>query len=698
MSPEEHQKDQHTPGEREDRLQKLEELKNLNIDPYPSRSNRTHYISQVFADFDQYEQQQQVVIVSGRLMTKRSHGNLIFASLRDDSDEMQIALSKKDIGDELFKTFSKLIDRGDFVEITGHCFVTQKGEKSIMAQNWHLLSKCIRPLPEKWHGIKSEEERLRKRYLDMLMNPQVKDMIIKKERFWNSVRNFLKTKGFLEVETPVLETTPGGGDAEPFATHHNALDIDVYLRISMGELWQKRLMVGGLEKTFEVGRQFRNEGMDAEHLQDYTQMEFYWAYADYQDGMQLVQELFKYVARETFGTLQFEINGFSVDLDQEWDHYDYQETVKEYTGIDVLNTTEEEVKQKLDELGVKYDEAGFNLNRGIDNLWKYCRKQLGGPGFLVNVPKLISPLAKQDRERPGLTQRFQPIIAGTELGNGYSELNDPIDQAERFAQQQQMREEGDEEAQMHDHDFVEALEYGMPPTCGFGLSERVFSFLIGMSARESQIFPLMRPKKEQNEEEAQENDLGMDREKAIQLIDQYVSNENTKLHILETETIMKEVARYLGKDEEKWGVIGLLHDLDWDMTAENPREHTMKVADILEEEGGSEFLVESVQSHCFGNSECGAWQDKERHTKLQHCLAAAETLTGLIAATALVQPDKSVNNVKLSSLKKKFKSKGFAANCDRELIKECEQAGIELDTFLELGLKALQEKNEELGI
>ena len=469
MCPEESTPEQNTPGEREDRLEKLKKLRDLDIDPYPSRSSRTHHISSILSDFQQYKDGQQVIIVAGRLMTKRSHGNLIFASLRDDSGEIQIAVSKKDIGEDLFKTFSKLIDRGDFVEITGYCFITQKGEESIMAQNWQLLSKSVRPLPEKWHGIKSEEERLRKRYLDMLMNPEVKDMIVKKERFWNSVRNFLKTRGFLEVETPVLETTPGGGDAEPFATHHNALDIDVYLRISMGELWQKRLMVGGLEKTFEIGRQFRNEGMDAEHLQDYTQMEFYWAYADYEDGMELVQELFKYVAWETFGTLQFEINGFSVDLDQEWAHYDYQETVKEYTGVDVLNTTEEEVRQKLDELGVKYDEVGFNLNRGIDNLWKYCRKQLGGPGFLVNVPKLISPLAKQDRERPGLTQRFQPIIAGTELGNGYSELNDPIDQAERFAQQQQMREEGDAEAQMHDHDFVEALEYGMPPTCGFGL-------------------------------------------------------------------------------------------------------------------------------------------------------------------------------------------------------------------------------------
>jgi lysyl-tRNA synthetase, class II len=253
-------------------------------------------------------------------------------------------------------------------------------------------------------------------------------------------------------------------------------------------------MVAGFEKTFEIGRQFRNEGMDAEHLQDYTQMEFYWAYADYNDGMVMVEEMYKYVAEKTFGTLKFKIKGFDVDLGKKWEKYDYQETVKKFTGIDILNTDEKEIKLKLDELKVKYDKDGFNITRAIDNLWKYCRKQIGGPGFLVGVPKIVSPLAKQDSKRPELTQRFQPVIAGSELGNGYSELNDPIDQAERFAQQQKLRDSGDEEAQMFNHEFIEALEYGMPPTCGFGMSERVFAFLMNKSARDCQIFPLIKPK------------------------------------------------------------------------------------------------------------------------------------------------------------------------------------------------------------
>jgi len=298
----------------------------------------------------------------------------------------------------------------------------------------------------------------------------------------------------LEVETPVLENTTGGADARPFITHHHALDIDVYLRISAGELWQKRLMVAGLEKTFEIGRIFRNEGISAEHAQDYTQMEFYWAYANYEDGMKLVKKLYQYVAKETFGALRFKIGEWEVDLGGKWQKYDFVKTIKKYTGLDVLKASTEQIRQKLNELKIEYDESGFNLTRAVDNLWKYCRKNIAGPGFLVNVPVIMEPLAKRDEKNPSIVQRFQVILAGSEMGKGYSELNDPLDQAERFAAQQKLREAGDEEAQMFDHEFVEALEYGMPPTCGFGVSERLFSFLADKSIRDCQIFPLLRPK------------------------------------------------------------------------------------------------------------------------------------------------------------------------------------------------------------
>lgn len=481
-------------SERSERINKLNELKQLNINPYPAKTAREREISDVLADFAALEKGKRSIRIAGRLRGIRSHGNLTFAHLEDGSGKIQIAISKKEVGDENYKTFVKLIDIGDFIEINGVCFVTHKGENSIMVKEWKLLTKALRPLPDKWHGLQDEEERLRKRYLDILFNAEVKELIEKKSKFWNATRNFLTNKGFFEVETPVLEVTTGGADARPFITHHNALNIDVYLRISMGELWQKRLMVAGFDKTFEIGRQFRNEGMDSEHSQDYTQMEFYWAYADYDKGMELVEELYKFVAQETFGTLKFKIGKFDVDLGKKWERYDYRETVKKLTGVDIMSADIKQIEKKLKELKIDYDKKGFNITRAIDNLWKYCRKRIGGPGFLVGVPVEVSPLAKRDQISPELSQRFQVIMAGSELGNGYSELNDPLDQAERFKEQAKLREAGDEEAQMFDHEFVEALEYGMPPTCGFGMSERVFSFLLDKPGRECQIFPLMKPR------------------------------------------------------------------------------------------------------------------------------------------------------------------------------------------------------------
>jgi len=352
----------------------------------------------------------------------------------------------------------------------------------------------LRPLPEKWAGLQDEEEKLRKRYLDILTDPETRNIVEKRSIFWQTIRQFLLERGFKEVDTPILENIPGGAEARPFVTHHNALDLDVYLRIAP-ELWLKRLLVAGLPKVFEIGRNFRNEGIDTEHLQDYQAMEFYWAYADYEQGMKLVEELYREIAEKTFGTLKFKIRDFEVDLGKTWERYDYSEIIKEKTGIDIAKADLAAIEQKLNELGVDYDKEGFNLNRAIDNLWKYCRKQIAGPGFLVNVPVMMEPLAKRRVDNPNLVERFQVILAGSENGKGFSELNDPQDQLGRFEEQDKLRVAGDEEAQRKDDDFIEAMEYGMPPACGFGLSERLLSFLLDKPVREGQIFPLLRPKK-----------------------------------------------------------------------------------------------------------------------------------------------------------------------------------------------------------
>jgi len=481
-------------SEKQDRINKLKEINKLGINAYPAITARSHRIADVLADFSALEKNGKMVTIAGRLRSIREHGNLTFAHLDDGSARVQLAISKKEIGADNYKIFIKLIDVGDFIEAIGKPFLTHKGEQSLMVAEWKILTKALRPLPDKFHGLQDEEERLRKRYLDIMFNPEIKELFVKRARFWQSMREFLTKEGFLEIETPVLENTTGGADARPFITHHHALDINVYLRISMGELWQKRLMVAGFEKTFEIGRQFRNEGISHEHLQDYTQMELYWAYADYLSGMKLVEKLYKYIAKETFGTLKFTIGRFEVDLGGKWETYVYRDIIKDKTGVDILSTDAKKIEAKLKELKIEYDKKGYNITRGMDNLWKYCRKQLKGPGFLINVPVLMEPLAKRKADNPDLVERFQVILAGSEMGKGYSELNDPLDQAERFANQQKLRDAGDEEAQMFDHEFVEALEYGMPPTCGFGISERLFSFLANRPVRECQIFPLLRPK------------------------------------------------------------------------------------------------------------------------------------------------------------------------------------------------------------
>jgi len=478
---------------RKERLRKLDLLKQAGFEPYPAKTEITHSLSESLNRFDELATEQVKLTVGGRVMALRVQGALAFFDLFDGTGKLQ-ALFKKDDAPEKFKLLEETVDIGDFVQVSGTLFVTKRGEKTIAAEDWKMLAKSLRPLPEKWAGLQDEEEKLRKRYLDILTDPETRNIVEKRSIFWQTIRQFLLERGFKEVDTPILENIPGGAEARPFVTHHNALDLDVYLRIAP-ELWLKRLLVAGLPKVFEIGRVFRNEGIDAEHLQDYQVMEFYWAYVDYEQGMKLVEELYREIAEKTFGTLKFKIRDFEVDLGKTWERYDYSEIIKEKTGIDIAKADLAAIEQKLNELGVDYDKEGFNLNRAIDNLWKYCRKQIAGPGFLVNVPVMMEPLAKRRVDNPNLVERFQVILAGSENGKGFSELNDPQDQLGRFEEQDKLRVAGDEEAQRKDDDFIEAMEYGMPPACGFGLSERLLSFLLDKPVREGQIFPLLRPKK-----------------------------------------------------------------------------------------------------------------------------------------------------------------------------------------------------------
>ncbi|MBB1567039.1 lysine--tRNA ligase [Candidatus Saccharibacteria bacterium] len=477
---------------RNERLRKLAALRELGLDPYPAHTERTHDCATMVAQYDELDGQE--VSVAGRVLSIRSFGKLAFIKLQDASGAVQLYLQRDTMAELdaprgiLGMKQLRLLDTGDFVEATGTGLRTKTGEISVGVRELRLLTKALRPLPEK---LENKEERFRRRYVDMNVNPAVRQRFYRRSTFWQATRDYLNQHGFTEVNVPVLEHTTGGADANPFVTHMDALDgQQFYLRISH-ELPLKRLLGAGFEKVYDIGPRFRNENYSDEHLPEHIAMEWYAAYWDWQRGMRFMEDMYKYVLERTFGTLQFRLGEFEVDMSGQWQVWDYAEVIHKHYGIDVYNTTIEEVAAKLKEHGLEVEKTD-SIPRGIDKLWKNIRKTVAGPVWLVNTPKFISPLSKTTPDNPQTVERFQPVIAGSELGNGFSELNDPIDQLNRFVEQQQMRDAGDEEAMMLDIDYVEMLEYGMPPACGWGFSERVFWIFEGVTAREGVPFPQLK--------------------------------------------------------------------------------------------------------------------------------------------------------------------------------------------------------------
>ncbi len=430
--------------------------------------------------------------IAGRIRSIRSFGKLSFIVLEDITGKVQLFIKADDLAPDagfISADHLKLLDLGDFLEAHGTVGKSQTGEISVFVTQLRILAKSLRPLPG-YDGFTDKEERFRRRYVDMTVNSEVRERMVRRSKFWTATRDFLNSHGFVEVNTPILEQTTGGADAKPFITHVDAYDEDLYLRISQ-ELPLKKLLGGGFEKVYDIGPRFRNEGVDDEHLPEHIAMESYAAYEDYEDGMKLYEDMIKYVCQETWGTLQFKIDGFDVDLDQPWPRVKYADIMKEKYGVDVFNPDEAQLRQILADNKVELP-GEVGVARMLDNIWKLIRKTSVGPYWLIEEPLTLSPLAKTLLTDPRVVQRFHPVIAGTELGNGYSELNDPLDQLARFEQQQAMRDAGDEEAQMMDRDFVDMLEFGMPPACGWGNSERNFWVFEGVPAREGVPFPLMR--------------------------------------------------------------------------------------------------------------------------------------------------------------------------------------------------------------
>lgn len=472
---------------RQQRLEKLRKLQELGINPYPPKFEKKHSCAQA------RELLGKKVKTAGRIIAIRAHGRIAFFDLVDSSGKIQLWFQEKRLGKDKYRLM-KYLDVGDFIGAEGKVVKTKAGEITVEIADFQILAKSLRPLPDQWYGLRDIEERYRKRYLDLIINPQVRDVFQKRSQIVQAMRDFLDQRGFLEVETPTLQPIYGGASARPFVTHHNALDIDLYLKIS-DELYLKRLIIGGFEKVYEIDHDFRNEGIDKTHNPEFTMMECYWAWADYQDMMRLTEEMIAYIAERVLGTTKIEFRGHKIDLKPPWKRMSMYQAIREYLGWDPEEISDQELKKKIKEKGIEIV-GGYSRGLAIAELFGEVEPKLIQPVFITDFPKETTMLCKLHRKNPDLIERFEPYIAGWEVGNAYSELNDSLLQRQFFEKQVKKRVAGDEEAHPMDEDFIEALEYGMPPTGGLGIGvDRLVMILTNQpSIRDVILFPTLRPK------------------------------------------------------------------------------------------------------------------------------------------------------------------------------------------------------------
>jgi lysyl-tRNA synthetase class 2 len=488
-------------------MARLELLRQKGVEPYPGKFPVTHTASAVLGTFDALEKEQTSVSLGGRLLSKRGHGKASFGHILDHTGKLQVYFRQDVLGAEAYQLFD-LLEVGDIIGVSGPVFRTRTGEVTVKAEAVRLLSKSLRPLPEKWHGLKDVETRYRQRYVDLIVNTEVRQMFADRSRIIRAIRRFLDSRGFIEVETPVLQPLYGGAFARPFVTRHEALDMELYLRIA-DELYLKRLIVGGLDRVYEIGKDFRNEGIDRTHNPEFTQLEVYQAYADYQDVMDLVEEMLQEVVKEVHGGTKCKYGEHELDFSGPWKRLSYFAALKDALGVDLAGSTDEDVRALCLKLGMDVEaitSGGRTMLRGwlLDELFsEKVQPNLIQPTFVYDYPKEISPLAKEKAGSPGIAERFEPIIAGLEVGNAFSEQNDPLEQARQFDLQAEARSEGALEVQPKDLDYLRALEYGMPPTGGLGLGiDRIVMILTGAhSIRDVMLFPQLRPESLRHDDE-----------------------------------------------------------------------------------------------------------------------------------------------------------------------------------------------------
>ena len=675
------------------RRDKLADLQGRGKDPFQiTKYDVTNHTTDIINQYEEFEGK--TVRLAGRMMFKRVMGKASFCNIQDLPGSIQCYVARDAVGEEPYADFKKY-DIGDIIGVEGKVFKTKTGETSIHVEEITLLSKSLQPLPEKFHGLTDTDTRYRQRYVDLIMNPEVKKTFIKRSQIIKEIRNFLDGRNFIEVETPMLVSNAGGAAARPFETHYNALNEDVKLRISL-ELYLKRLIVGGMERVYEIGRVFRNEGVDTRHNPEFTLMELYQAYTDYEGMMELTESMFRYLAEKVIGSTKFSYNGIEIDFGKPFERITMVDCIKKYAGIDFDEVkSDEEAKKLADEHHIEYEER--HTKGDIVNLFfeEFCEKNLIQPTFVMDHPIAISPLTKKKPSDPEKVERFELFINTWEMCNAYSELNDPIDQRERFKLQDAAADAGDEEANHTDEDFLNALEIGMPPTggIGYGIDRLVMLLTDSQAIRDVLLFPTMKSldkpedgaQKAKKEEAHETLKSSISREDALALLKKYNSESFHIQHALTVEGVMRWFAKELGHadEEEFWGITGLLHDIDFEQF---PEEHCVKAPELLREGGVSEEMIHAICSHGFGIC-C----DVEPTLEMEKVLFAADELTGLIWSCALMRPSKSTKDMEVKSLKKKFKDKRFAAGCSREVItRGAERLGWELDELFAKTIEAMR--------
>lgn len=712
------------------RRDKVAELRNVGRNPYAPKFERTHELAK-----GPSLKEGEATKMAGRVMLFRDMGKLTFATLQDHTGRMQIALSKDEIGAEEYALAMKMIDLGDFVGVEGVRFTTKKGEPTIQVKQWHMLSKTLRPLPEKWHGLSDRETAYRQRYLDLTSNRETFDRMNFRSAFIRAMREFYWKHSFVEVDIPVLVNSASGALAAPFATHHNALDLDVYLRIAL-ETHQKECLVGGFDRTFSVGPVFRNEGMDPSHLQEFTMCEHYAAYWDYEDNMRFTEEMLKDLLMKTRGTTKATIPGrdgkpVDVDFGGKWPVLSIREVIQRDCGIDFeQHKTANALRAAMKKAGIQLEVDVSKLGRGnlIDQLYKkVSRPKIVAPTFITKHPIDLSPLARRNDENPDVVDRFQLVVGGWEIVNAYSELIDPIDQAGRFDEQAKAKSGGDSEAHDKDDEFVLALEHGCPPCSGWGMGiDRIVALLTCQeNLRDVVLFPLMKPLEKKpviipaktpmphtatpsalplptlaelpapsGEHLLQHADYGHLLSGAHGLIETHATN--TKAHLLATGAAMEALAKKFGGDPQTWKVAGMLHDLDWDHLDKDYEKHCGEPLEkmLATIKAPAELLgdIRAHYAHKYG-------ADYPLDTMLRKALYCVDELTGFIIAVTLVRPSKKLADVEVKSVTKKLKDKTFAAQVDREQIRQCEVLlGMPLNDFVALTLDAMRAIAPTLGL